>query len=217
MSAAWGWLVAACLLVFGLLAHQVLVDGPVTRLDLGVTLWLAAHRQAALTDAMLLVSRLHENVPVLAATALLAGGQLWRRLPRSAAALLVVPAAMLLNVGLKHLFLRLRPVLDEPLVQLATYSFPSGHGVAATAFYGVLGALALAHWRRPRARAGAVAGAMAMVLLVCFSRVYLGAHYLSDVTAAACIGLVGLALALALARPWVEGAPGRVAAGRQQT
>lgn len=208
MSAAWARVVAACLLVFGLLAYQVLAEGVVSRLDLRVTLWLAGHRHPVLTDAMLLVSRLHETVVVLAVTALLAAWLLWRRRRRSAAALLVVPAAMLLNVGLKHLFLRLRPVLDEPLVQLATYSFPSGHGVAATAFYGVLCALALAHWRRPLARAAAVAGAVAMVLLVCFSRVYLGAHYLSDVAAAACIGGVWLALALVLARPGMEAAGG---------
>jgi hypothetical protein len=32
---------------------------------------------------------------------------------------------MLLNVALKHVFQRARPVFEDPLVTLATYSFPA--------------------------------------------------------------------------------------------
>ena len=46
---------------------------------------------------------------------------------------------MLLNVVLKHIFQRARPSFDNPLLTLATYSFPSGHTVAATLFYGLHG------------------------------------------------------------------------------
>ena len=47
-----------------------------------------------------------------------------------------VPAAMLLNVGVKHLVQRARPVVSEPLLHLSTYSFPSGHSMAAFSLYG---------------------------------------------------------------------------------
>ncbi|MGV3569599.1 MAG: phosphatase PAP2 family protein [Ramlibacter sp.] len=186
---------AACLLLAALLAWQVVTGGVLVGQDLRLTSWLVSHRQGWLTQAMLAVSELHRTLGVLAATAAVAAWLLWRRRRRDALSLLVVPTGMLLNVGLKNVFQRIRPALDEPLVNLTTFSFPSGHAVASTVFYGALCAIALGHLRAPPRRGLAVAAAMAMVLLVCFSRVYLGAHYLTDVVAGVAVGLAWLLLA----------------------
>lgn len=194
-------LVLACVLLVALLAFQVWTDGPMTRLDLRVTLWLAAHRTAALTGFMLLVSAAHQTKWMLAVTLLVAAWLAWRRHWPQVARLGVVPAGMLLNAGLKQVFHRPRPHLQDPLVHLLTLSFPSGHAAGSTVFYGALCALVFAHWRRRAIRASAVALSAAMVLLVTFSRVYLGAHYLSDVIAGVAVGATCLALFTA---PWKE-------------
>jgi len=192
-------LVLFCLAVAGLLAAQVLRHGPMLEIDRDISLFFAAHRQAWLTRTMLLVSQLHQTLVLLAATALLALWRGWRRDWFSVRALLVVPAGMLANMGLKNLVQRARPALDDPLVQIATYSFPSGHAVASTVFYGMLCALVITHSRSPLLRGCAAAAAVAMVLLVTFSRVYLGAHYPSDVIAGVALGTVCVLLFLRLA------------------
>jgi membrane-associated phospholipid phosphatase len=191
-------LVLFCLAVLGLLAAQVLLHGPMLELDQAASLWFATHRHALLTRAMLLVSEAHRTAQVLAAAAVLALVLLRRGQQRSALALLVVPTGMVVNVGLKESFQRVRPVLDDPLVQLATYSFPSGHAVASTVFYGMACALVFTHVRSRAWRALAATLAVAMVLVVTFSRVYLGAHYPSDVIAGVAVGTICLVLFLRL-------------------
>ena len=197
-----------CIAVFALLALQVRLHGPMLELDQAASHWFAAHRDAALTRAMLLVSSVHQTGKLLAFSALLAAALALRRGLAAARPLLVVPLGMLLNLGLKDLFQRTRPVFQDPLVQIATYSFPSGHAVASTVFYGALCVLVFAHTRSRAARAAACAVAVTMVLLVCFSRVYLGAHFPGDVLAGVAVGTLCLLLSF---RPWSR--PARRAPG----
>ena len=88
-----------------------------------------------------------------------------------------------LNVILKGIFRRLRPQLPDPWVTPSGWSFPSGHAMGSFVTYGFLAYLLT---RVPRAdfpRRTAVAVLAVLVLLIGFSRIYLGAHYLSDVIA----------------------------------
>jgi undecaprenyl-diphosphatase len=108
----------------------------------------------------------------------------------------VVLGGNFLNFCLKHLIQRGRPVYDDPIFSLPTYSFPSGHAMASTVFYGLLAIYASVNARQRYAAHVAVGGAVLMVALVCFSRVYLGLHYLSDVMGGMTEGIAWLALSL---------------------
>src|SRR5439155_11271838 len=112
---------------------------------------------------------------------------------------------MLINLVLKAAYERLRPHFDDPLLVLTTFSFPSGHAAGAVLFYGVLAAFLVSRFYDWRARAACVAGAVGAVALVGFSRMYLGAHYLSDVLAAVCSSTVWLVLCLAGGHALVRG------------
>jgi undecaprenyl-diphosphatase len=91
---------------------------------------------------------------------------------------------MLLSPLVKHAFKRDRPNFDDPLITIVTYSFPSGHVVASTVFYGTLAVLLISQKPGHHRAVYIFPVAFAMVILVAFSRMYLGAHYLSDVLAA---------------------------------
>jgi undecaprenyl-diphosphatase len=117
---------------------------------------------------------------------------------------LSIAGGLALNVLFKHAFERARPHFDHAPVALETYSFPSGHTAAATVFYGVLAAFLVSRTHDKRLRAALVIGAIAAVVLVAFTRVYLGAHYPSDVVAAAAASTAWLTLCLATVHGWVR-------------
>lgn len=191
-------LLAAALWLFASIAEDVVTADSITSLDQQVSLWLHAHASPALTRITLAFTHVHGIVGILILS-VLAGLYVWRKGERFWLAVLAlgVPGAALLNVALKQIFQRDRPSFDHPLINLLTYSFPSGHTAGATAFYGIVAAYCLAHGTTPTARgrqAAILITAAVMVALVGLSRMYLGVHFLSDVLAAIAESCAWLAL-----------------------
>jgi membrane-associated phospholipid phosphatase len=115
--------------------------------------------------------------------------------------IIAVPGGMLLNEWLKLVVHRQRPFVDGPFVDWSGYSFASGHTIGATLLYGqlllfVLPALKTRHWRLL-----SIFSAVFLVLLVGFSRIALGAHFLTDVLAAIFFGIIWLMLCMVLQKP----------------
>ena len=180
-------------------------------IDLPVSTWFHANRNPFVTQLMLLVSHWHSTTGVLAMAAVLGVALWYRHQPWWLLALLLsVPGGMLLNVAVKNLVQRARPHFDNPVLTLATYSFPSGHTAGAALFYGFLTVLVFADPGARRWRGAMVIVAVAMVLLVGLSRIYLGAHYFTDVVGAIVEAMLWLGLCLfgvqALRRRRGEGA-----------
>jgi membrane-associated phospholipid phosphatase len=182
---------------FASLAEDVMEGDPLTLVDAQFSAWLHAHAKPKLTIVMLIVTHLHSPLGVSAMTLALALYLLWRRQRYQLLALLLsVFGGMLLNVLLKNVFHRARPRFDDQILTLTSYGFPSGHTMAATCFYGALAALVIWKLKGWHWRLAAVAIAGLLIMLVGFSRIYLGAHYLSDVLGAMAEGLAWLAFCL---------------------
>ncbi|MBV9128821.1 MAG: phosphatase PAP2 family protein [Verrucomicrobia bacterium] len=87
----------------------------------------------------------------------------------------------LLNRTLKGVVRRLRPKLPEPWVTEPGWSFPSGHAMGSLVAYGFLAYLLTRITPPHFPRQTAIALLAGLVLLIGFSRIYLGVHFLSDV------------------------------------
>jgi undecaprenyl-diphosphatase len=97
--------------------------------------------------------------------------------------LAALAGGLVLNEILKELFARPRPYFEHPLVLETSYSFPSGHATMSLIVYGMLAYFCVLALRTWRARTAVIFGASLLVLLIGFSRIYLGVHYFSDVVA----------------------------------
>ena len=124
-----------------------------------------------------------------------------RRIRLATWMLITLWGGALLGVVLKGVVGRARPVRADAVAHEGGRSFPSGHALGATVACGllilVLGSLLPRRWR-PVGWAVAILA----VLTVCFARVGLGVHYLSDVTAGVLIGVAWLALTSAVFQWW---------------
>lgn len=104
------------------------------------------------------------------------------------------------NLVLKALVARPRPE-GFRLAQASGFSFPSGHSMAAMAFFGLIIWFVWRYERNPRMRAGLTAAFSFIILMIGVSRVYLGVHYASDVVGGFCAALIWLALYTRMAVP----------------
>ncbi|MBY0524670.1 MAG: phosphatase PAP2 family protein [Gemmataceae bacterium] len=86
-----------------------------------------------------------------------------------------------LNASLKGAFERQRPQFEQPLVHEKSLSFPSGHSMNGLIAYGMLAYLLVLATPRPRQRTVLIVAVAMLVLHIGFSRIYLGAHWFSDV------------------------------------
>jgi undecaprenyl-diphosphatase len=124
----------------------------------------------------------------------------WRRWQGFWGVLITMNGTWGIMEWLKNFYHRPRPSLG-PLEPAPGFSFPSGHAMMGTVFFGLL-VLWLLKICPPRCRGHMVPVTLIFLLLLGFSRLYLGVHYPTDVLAGYAAGMSILALFLAW---WKEG------------
>jgi membrane-associated phospholipid phosphatase len=171
-------------------------------LDTASTLHTYDERHPTFVTVMRVVTNLGASLTWIVVLTLVGVWLLYRRLYRLASFLAVTAiGSSLLNEAIKAAVGRTRPVLVNPIATATGKSFPSGHTQAATVGYGILLLIFIPvlsrGWRKLVAAAATI-----VVLLVGFSRVALGVHYLSDVVGALIIGTAWLLAMTAAFSVW---------------
>ncbi len=191
---------AVVALVIGLAAFAVIAAFALTgwsaRLDVAVGETLAAQRTAALTAFFERYTGAGQWFVIAAAGVAAVAGLAAASRPRAAAFLgVALAAALLLNPLLKMAFGRVRPPVEDAALHVSGMAFPSGHSLAsATLALAIVVVAWPTRWRLP-----ASGLALTFAILMGFSRLYLGVHWLTDVLGAwalalAVVGAVALVL-----------------------
>jgi membrane-associated phospholipid phosphatase len=190
------WLIAIAIAVIAIAASFYFDDS--------VRDFMMQHQNAAVRNFMRYVS-LFGDWPSHTAVGLVLLGLAWRRASEEwtrifLAMLIAMALAGLTGHVIKRAVPRPRPSVHTekpwggPRFSSKYHSFPSGHVGASTAFFGVL--------LVARRRVGLAC--LPIPILIGFSRMYIGAHYLSDVV---CAAILGFLCALVVASLMLRGTP----------
>jgi membrane-associated phospholipid phosphatase len=184
-------------LLFAVLAVNVRTNGPLLAWDMPIDQALharATHDILLDFDVMRFSGTLGRETAV-GITVLLGLYWLWKRHWQAFSMLLIgVIGGNIWFEVLSGFFGRHRPVWPDPLDPLPGPGFPSGHSMTAMLLYGLILYLLFPRLPSWRWRLLAVLDAVLIVLLVGYSRLYMGAHYPTDVLAGYAFGLAWGAL-----------------------
>src|ERR1043166_5963462 len=159
-------------------------------LDASAQAWIAGHQEAGLRNFMQGVSRFGDWPEHVALGLVLLGLASWRRNKkwmRVAAAMIVACAlagaaarVVKISTGRARPSVQTEAGWNGPNLSARYHAFPSGHTAASAAFFATL---ALACWR--------IGTPLLLIpVLIAFSRMYVAAHFLSDVVCAAVLGFL---------------------------
>ncbi len=182
--------------LFANTAGAVLEQEALVQFDLGLAQALHQNATAGQVTLFRLITHLGDT-PALTGLGIIMGLVLLlrRRWLLLAGWITTLVGGGLLNLLLKSIFQRPRPEFANPFVVESFWSFPSGHAMGSFIVYGMLAYLLLLSLKGPWRRV-VLGGAVLLVLLIGFSRLYLGVHFLSDVAAGYMAGAVWLTVAI---------------------
>jgi membrane-associated phospholipid phosphatase len=184
---------ALALSLFGAVLEEVLDNATVVRLDVATLNWMAAHTSPIGLRISTFITHLGD-IPVIPTIAVAGAWVLWRQRHRLVFVcwLSAYFGGVLVNRLLKLLIHRSRPIR---VVHESTFSFPSGHTMAATIGYGMLAYVMATYWHPPGIkRRFLYLAAAVLALAVGVSRIYLGMHFPSDVIGGFAAGTAWLAI-----------------------
>jgi undecaprenyl-diphosphatase len=146
-------------------------------------------RHPALTSIMINVTNIGSPLTLLCVSVILATILIFRGETYDTLLFMVsMLISMIAFIALKDTFQLARP--DAALIGISGWSFPSGHATVSTAFFFTT-AYSFFDWpKKPLAKTFLVGGCILGTALVCFSRIYLGAHWTLDILAGIALGLL---------------------------
>ena len=190
---------AGALLLFGALAEDVVNGEAIVSFDRSIDheihenatpLWVHVFKGIAFLGSS-------EMLAIVAiATAVAFAMRRWYL--SAALVVLATFGSQILNAELKVEFERPRPSFSDPIINAGGFSFPSGHATASIAMYGALAYAFSHHLPLNRHRVWVWSLAALVVLAIGFSRLYLGAHFMTDVLGGYLIGTAWLMLCIVL-------------------
>lgn len=186
-------------LLFVTFAREVL-DTNGFYIDTAVSQFVYSYRTPLLTDSMHLISFLGGEF-ILVATCIISVVMFLKGYKKEALLFFfIVTLGSALNIFIKYLLQVPRPTIDPVYVE-KFYSFPSGHAMNSFIFYATVSYFVFHLTGNKKWGAIITVISSVLIILIGFSRVYLGVHFPSDVLAGFLAGFCWVVTAIVFSIP----------------
>ena len=176
-------LIAFTDIMFGIAARDTFLNADVSIFNL-----MKEMRNAPADEIMITLTMLGDSVVLIAMTLVMIAWLAWHRAYRAAIAAAIAIAAGKIFVPILKIFIQ-RPRPLDLYSGAETFSFPSGHATMSALIFGILAVL-VSHSMGRWGRSLVYAVCSVIIIAIAYSRVYLGAHWFSDVLAGLIFGAV---------------------------
>lgn len=185
-----GWFVS--------IAVDVFVLGNVADVDLSLANLLHAFRNPLLVKIFLWITLLGNwRIVVVVMSVILMLFWLWDKKNYIIPFLVSVGGGFTTGAIAKYIWHRPRP-LEVAVYLEKSWSFPSGHAILAVSLYGFLIYFFWKYFKKWKSKIDILFLGFLIIILIGFSRLYLGVHYLTDVWAGYMVGLFWLMISIGL-------------------
>lgn len=180
------------------LTESVMEARWVVAMDKEFTTMLYEMRSPWLSEILLQVTKLGDQETVFIVGAVVSAIFILRKRFVALVAFWLVMGGMGMSIRYgKNFISRARPS-DVAYYEVEHFSFPSGHATTALALYGFLAYFLFRHYHKSQNQYAYLWAALVLSIIVGFSRIYLGVHYLSDVLAGFLLGLLWMLFGISL-------------------
>jgi undecaprenyl-diphosphatase len=186
---------AISLLVFILILLNIMIKGPLTTLDLKLNSLMSNIQTPNLINLAKIVGVIIDPEPMIIFGIILSV-LLWFLYSKKEALFLFFSmfTSGILIIAIKETIRITRP--ENSLIQNTFLSFPSGHTAISIVLFGIFCYWILKSHRKKILKSLVLIASIILILIVGFSRIYLNAHWFSDVLAGLCLGSFILTLGL---------------------
>jgi membrane-associated phospholipid phosphatase len=180
------------------LTEEVIESEGMVQLDKQFSDFLFSIRSSWLSEAFYALTQLGTRQATFAMGGLATLVFLYRRRYTAVLAFWLTMAGVGLSVQYGKKFISRDRPAEVAFYQERNYSFPSGHATTSMALYGMLAYFMYRHLGKKWQRRALLLTTGVLIVMIGFSRIYLGVHYLSDVLAGFLLGAMWVLLGISL-------------------
>jgi len=182
--------------------EDVITADLIVSVDTRIANLLAVFRNIEITEFFLWITLLGKWQVIISFTFAIVGVLwIWRKRLYIAPLILTIAGSEIFTALGKIAFHRSRPELA--IYTEHSFSFPSGHATIAVAFYGFLTYILIRSFGRWKTKVNVFFVGLSVILLIGFSRLYLGVHYVSDVWGGYLVGVLWLIIGISISE-WIH-------------